>query len=377
MRSFGKTRQSGRFALPFPQERSMKLPLWRRRRREEELEEEIQAHLEMAKRDRMERGQTAEEAQEYARREFGNVGLVKEVTREMWGWTGLERLGQDLYHGARVLKKNPGFTLTAVITLALGIGANTAIFSIINAVLLRPPALNEPDRLARLYEGSFKNNSSRQSVSGPDFQDYKNQSRLFESLAAYANRSTNVTGADGPERVFLTAVSADYFKVLKVEPVLGRAFLPEEDKPGAPRVVVLSYGYWQRRFGADPNIMGKTLTLDGYDFTIIGVMPREAQLSSETQFWRLLGIDYAAERRGNHYLKVIGRLKPGVSWPQVRAEMDTLVERIAKADPQLNADWRLVVTPVMYAKVSERPIDYLCGDVYGDCFRKRTTTPFQ
>jgi putative ABC transport system permease protein len=325
----------------------MKLPLWRRQRREEELEEEIQAHLEMAKRDRMERGQTAEEAQEYARREFGNVGLVKEVTRETWGWTGLERLGQDLYHGARVLKKNPGFTLTAMITLALGIGANTAIFSIINAVLLRPPALNEPNRLARLYQGNYNNNSLRESVSGPNFQDCKNQSRLFESLAAYGNRSANVTGDDGPERVFLTAVSADYFKVLKVEPVLGRAFLPEEDKPGAPRVVVLSYGYWQRRFGADPNIVGKTLTLDGYNFTIIGVMPREAQLSSETQFWRLLGIDYAAENRGNQYLKVIGRLKPGVSWPQVQAEMDTLVESIAKAYPQLNAGWRLVVTPIM------------------------------
>jgi predicted permease len=325
----------------------MRLPLWRRQRHEDELEEEIKSHLRMAIRDRMERGESAEEAAMAARREFGNVGLVKEVTREMWGWTWLERLGQDLYYGARVLKKNPGFTLIAVITLALGIGANTAIFSIINAVLLRPLALNEPDRLARLYQGNYKNNPLRESVSGPNFQDCKNQSRLFESLAAYGNRSANVTGADGPERVFLTAVSADYFKVMKVEPVLGRAFLPEEDKPGAPRVVVLSYGYWHRRFGADPNIVGKTLNLEGYNFTIIGVMPREAQLSSETQFWRPLGIDYASENRGNQYLKVIGRLKPGVSWPQVQAEMDTLVESIAKAHPQLNAGWRLVVTPVM------------------------------
>jgi putative ABC transport system permease protein len=324
----------------------MRFPFWRRQRQDKELEEEIQAHLEMAKRDRMERGQTAEEAQAAARREFGNVGLIKEVTREMWGWTWLERLGQDLRYGARMLLKSPGFTLISILTLALGIGANTAIFSVIDAVLLRPLAFNEPDRLARLYQVSDKNTFSRQPVSGPNFQDCKNQSRMFESLAAYGNRIANITGADEPERVLLTAVSADYFKVMKVEPVLGRAFLPEEDKPGGPRVVILSYGFWQQRFGADPNIVGKTLTLDGYNFTIIGVMPREAQLSSNRQFWRPLGADYYATNRGNQFLNVIGRLKPGVSWPQVQTEMDSLVERFAKEDPWLGSGWCLVVRPI-------------------------------
>src|SRR5262245_32248923 len=178
----------------------MKFPLWRRRR-DEELEEEIRSHLEMATRDRIERGESEGEARASARREFGNVGLVKEVTREMWGWTWLERFGQDLRYGARMLIKSPGFTLIAIITLALGIGANTAIFSVVDAVLLRPLHFIEPDSLVQLFYENPGANSFRGTISRPNFEDCRHQSRLIESLAAYGNRSQNLTGSAEPERV--------------------------------------------------------------------------------------------------------------------------------------------------------------------------------
>src|SRR5499426_305746 len=326
----------------------MKFPLWRRRR-DEELEEEIRSHLEMATRDRIERGESEGEARESARREFGNVGLVKEVTREMWGWRWLEQLGQDLHYGARMLLKSPGFTLISIITLALGIGANTAIFSVVDAVLLRPLQFPEPDRLVQLFYENHGANSFWGTLSRPNFEDCKHQSRLIESLAAYGDRTQNLTGSGEPERVSLAAVSADFFKVLKVEPVLGRGFLPEEDKPDAPRVVVLSYGFWQRRFGADPQIVGKTITLDGYSYTIIGVMPREAQWPSNSQFWRLLSVEVAYSRmgRGAQFLKVIGRLKPGASWQQAQAEMDTISGGLAKQYPDTNTGWSMAVVPFM------------------------------
>jgi predicted permease len=319
----------------------LKFPLFRRRRRDEELEEEIQSHLDMARRDRMERGETAEDAAASARREFGNVGLVKEVTRDVWRWGWLERLGQDVHYGARMLRKNLGFTLIAVITLALGIGANTTLFSVINGVLLRPLAFNEPDRIARLFQWD-----GRQSVSTPNYLDLKNQTQLFEHLAAYGNRAGNLTGADEPERVSHAAVSADFFKVLGVEPILGRTFLPEEDKPGGPRVVVLGYGFWQQRYGADPDIMGKTLTLDDLSYTIIGVMPRESHYPNGANFWRPLGIDYAATGRGNQFLNVMGRLKPGVTWEQARAEMDTIAERLARDYPADNRGLSVPMVPL-------------------------------
>ncbi len=320
----------------------MNLPFWRRRRREEELEEELESHLRMAIRDRMERGQSAEEAELAARREFGNVGLVKEVTRDMWGWTWFEQFRQDLRCGMRMLLKSPGFTLFSILALALGIGANTVIFSVIDVALLRPIQLPEPDRLARLYQVIEDNWIS---FSAPDFEDCKNQNRIFESLAAYGVRSANLTGTGEPEHVSFAAVSADFFKALKVEPALGRGFLPEEDKPGGPQVVVLSYGFWRRRFGADPQIVGKTLTLDGNSFTIIGVMQREAQWPNDSQFWRLLNFDYSGMNRGSHFLEVIGRLKPGVSLGQAQEELAGISGKLARQYPETNSRWSMAVEP--------------------------------
>src|SRR5215510_1105320 len=190
----------------------MKLPGWRRRRREEELEEEIQGHLQMAIRDRMERGESAEEAESAARREFGNVGLIKETTRGMWGFGTLETIWQDLRYGARMLLKRPGFTVVAVITLALGIGANTAIFSVVNAVLLRPLPCEDPDRL--VYFMKVPQQGYPEGSSLPDFVDWREQGRSFERIAATTSRTFNLTGVGEAERLNGEAVTADFFPLL-------------------------------------------------------------------------------------------------------------------------------------------------------------------
>src|SRR5205085_9210609 len=203
----------------------MRLPKWRR---DEELDEEIRTHLDMAVRDRMERGESAEQARKAVLREFGNVGLVKEVTRDMWGWRSLEQLAQDLRYGGRMLVKQPGFTLIAVITLALGIGACTAIFSVVNGVLLNPLPFAEPDRLVMIYGKFLSYGSSNLSLSVPDFVDCRDRTSSFEQLAAYDDFSANLADTGGePERVEALAVTPDLFTVLKVTPLYGRAFLPE------------------------------------------------------------------------------------------------------------------------------------------------------
>src|SRR6266545_2808216 len=218
----------------------MRFLFWRRQRRDEELEEEIQAHLEMAKRDRMELGATAEEAQAAARREFGNIGLVKEVTREMWGWRWLEQLGQDLHYGVRMLMKKPGFTLTVVITLALGIGANTALFSVVNVVLLNPFPYPGHSRIHYVWQRLPKIGvQERYGTSGPEFTELA-QCKAFERVAAIsANLSRNLTGGQEPERITVARVSGNFFPILGVTPSLGRAIKAEDQGPKGERVLVI------------------------------------------------------------------------------------------------------------------------------------------
>src|SRR5215813_12897309 len=197
----------------------MKFPLWRRRRREEELEEEIQSHLRMAIRDRAEKGASAEEAELAARREFGNVGLVKETTRGMWGFRTLETFWQDLRYGTRMLSKQPGFTLMAILTLALGIGANTAIFSLVNGALLRPPVLGEPDRLLRIFKRSGGNY-----FSFPIYRDLAEGTPSFSMLAAHRTGHMILRRGDAMERVFGEFVTGNFFPALEVRAALGRTF---------------------------------------------------------------------------------------------------------------------------------------------------------
>jgi len=239
---------------------------------------------------------------------------------------------QDLRYGVRMLLKRPGFTFIAVLTLALGIGANTAIFSVINGVLLRPLPFAEADKLVRVYEKRLKLGRQRNAVSAPDFIDWRSQNRVFEDIAAYAPWSTNLTGGDEPMRLAGTVTSASLFSVLGVRPQLGRTFLAEEDQPNGDRVVILSHGLWQRRFGSDTGVVGRSIVLNGASFTVVGVMPAGFEFpSKETELWAPLGLDPSnQEGRGSHYLDVVARLKPGVTLQQAQANMETIAGELEK-----------------------------------------------
>jgi putative ABC transport system permease protein len=328
----------------------MKFPS--RRRRDKDLEEEIRSHLEMAIRDRMERGETAEQAKKAALREFGNVGLIKEVTREMWGWRSLEQLTQDLRYGARMLIKNPGFTAIAVLTLALGIGANTAIFSVVNELLLRPLPFADAGRLVMLWEvtpeGRHQNTTSR-----ANFRAWREQSTAFDGMAAFSDQRLNLTGDGEPEEVAVQLATPELFQVLGVEPLLGRT-LNEDDGRLRSAGVVLGYGIWQRRFGGDPQIVGKPITLNGMPFTVVGVMPDGFQwhirsrsgTGKPAEMWAVLVMP--AEGSGLHgrFLSVAGRLKPGVSREQAEAEIKAIESRIGHDEPQYSRGYGAEIIPL-------------------------------
>src|SRR4030095_11645323 len=225
---------------------------------------------------------------------------------------------QDLRYGIRMLLKNPAFTIVAVLALTLGIGADTAIFSVVNAVLLRPLPYDESERLVLLTERSPV--LEGMSISYPNFQDWRQPNNSFENIGVYRSSSYNLTGNGEPERLLAGQVSADLFAVLRVNAERGRVFTNDEDQPGATPVVVLSHGLWQRRFGADPNIIGETLTFDGRSFTVIGIMPASFLFPNQVEMWTPVGQlakDPGWENRGNHPgLYAMARLKPGMTVQQ-------------------------------------------------------------
>ncbi|MGA9770126.1 MAG: ABC transporter permease [Blastocatellia bacterium] len=249
----------------------------------------------------------------------------------------METLIKDLRYGVRMLLKRPAFTAIAIIALALGIGANTAIFSVVNAVLLRPLPYPEPDQLMVVKETNYPRGLADMNVSLPDFHDWRARNQVFDHLAAYQYESYNITGNDEPERVRGSMTSNDFFPVLKVNPIHGRTFSPEEEQFGKHRVVVLSYGLWARRFGADSNIIGQAITLNGNPFTVIGVMPKGFQYpDAEIALWTPLAFpaDDSNNTRGNHSLTAIARLKSNVTIEQARAEIVGLTSQLEQQYPE-------------------------------------------
>ena len=322
--------------------------LRRREQFDRELEEEMRFHLEMKTEENISSGMTPEEAHYSALRQFGNHTLLQEASKEMWGFMAIETLIQDFRYGARMLLKNPGFTVVAVLALALGIGANSAIFSVVNTVLLRPLPYQDPDGLVMVWEDDTKGGYPRNTPAAANYVDWRDQNQVFEGMAAIADQTFNLTGTGEPERISGKRVSANLFPLLGVEPQLGRAFLPEEDQPGGNRVAVLSHGLWQRRFGSDASITGKPLTLNGESFTVVGVMPPHFQFPSrEDELWVPIAFtSQEAANRGRHYLKVIARMKPGVTLQQAQTEMTAIAARLQQQYPDQNTDLGATITPL-------------------------------
>ena len=267
----------------------------------------------------------------------------------------MQPLWQDLRYGARMLLKRPGFTLIAVITLALGIGANTAIFSVVNGVLLRPLPFKEPDRLVMIRE-TWLPKFPEFSVSPGNFLDWKRQNTVFERLVAFRGASFNLIGAGDPEQVRAMRVTDGFFAMLGGQPQIGRDFLPEEDQPGRANVVLLSHGFWQRRFGGDPKILNRAITLSSQSYTVIGVMPATFQFG-ETDLWTPMAFTaQEAQNHGGHYVSAIGQLKPGVPVDQARAEMVVIAGRLAAQYPGANTGWSVMLMPLLeYVVRSIRP----------------------
>ena len=255
-------------------------------------------------------------------------------------------LKQDIRYGVRMLWKNKAFTAIAVVALALGIGANSAIFSVVNTVLLRPLPYRDPDRLVTVWEDNSKVGYPHDTPAPANYVDWRDQNQVFEGMAATADTSLNLTGAGEPERFDGKRVSANFFSLLGVDPQLGRGFLPEEDVAGANHVVVLSHGLWQRRFGSDPGIVGKSITLNGEAYTVIGVMPAGFQfLSEDVSMWVPIAFTpQQAAQRQSHYLKIVARLKPGVTLERAQSEMSTIAARLQQQYPDSNADLGATVT---------------------------------
>jgi predicted permease len=262
----------------------------------------------------------------------------------------MEAILKDIRYAIRGLRKRPGFTVVAVITLALGIGANTSIFSVVNAVILRPLRFTDPDRLAVVWEEASFAGFPTNTPAPANYFDWKKQNRSFEDMAATRSNSFNLTGDGDPERVAAYAVTANFFPILGVQPLFGRLFLDEEDRPGANNVVVLSYQLWQTRYGGANNIINREILLNGTKYTVVGVMPADFQyLENDVRLWVPLALsDKEQNNRGSHYLTVVGRLKLGVTMSQAQADMSTLMKNIAKDHPNETFEGKLgaVVTPI-------------------------------
>src|SRR5579872_5885819 len=262
--------------------------LFRREQFDHDMDDEMRVHLELREKEYTQNGFSPEEAHMAARKNFGNALAIREVSHDSWGWAWLEHLGQDLRFAFRMFATNPGFTAVAVLTLALGIGANTAIFSVVYGVLLRPLPYHDPARLVVLHETTPRVGTV--SVSFPDFLDWREQSRSFSELAAVGNVGFSLTGILQPESITGETVSSNFLSMMGIRPLLGRDFTGAEDKAGAAPVVLLNYTLWQSHFAGDANTLGRAITLDGRAFTVIGVLPQEFRSIDKTDVLEPIGV---------------------------------------------------------------------------------------
>jgi predicted permease len=309
--------------------------LFDRNRLDDDLDEELHSHLDMLVEENVRQGMSLKEALYAARRSFGGLQQTREAYRDQRGLPIVETLIQDVRYGFRMLRKNPVFTAGAVLTLALGIGANTAMFSVINAVLLRPLPYHEPERLVWMTESGDE--VANRWLSFPNFVDWRERNNVFESMSTIRGWSLTMTGVDQPMNLNARMIAADYFKVMGVVPLIGRSFTTSDDQPGANPVTILSYGFWQTQFAGDPEIVGKSITLDDRAYTVIGVMPQNFYHQGPPPIWLLIGPQNWNQRDVRVAGSVIARLKPGATIEQARSEMNAISQQLAREHPVANA----------------------------------------
>jgi putative ABC transport system permease protein len=312
-------------------------------------------HIERQIQENVERGMSPPEARRQAMLTFGNVALTKEDTRAVWVWVWLEQLSQDARYVFRTLRRNPGFAAVAILTLALGIGGNTAVFSVVDSLLLRPPPFDGAERLYWIYDVNDElglDVNDGVGVSPGNFVDWRDQSRSFDYMVAWRNWFFSVAGRDGAdlaaEQVRGVQVSPAFFEMLGVQPALGRTFSVEEEHEGQNRVVVLTDGFWRRRFGADPGVLGQTVLVDGQPYSVIGVLPSDFYfLWQDSALFMPMTIDAEFRTsRTTHSVVVLARLAPGVRRSEAQAALDRLTANLERAYPNTNAGWGAALRPV-------------------------------
>jgi len=320
--------------------------LFSRRRLYGDLSAEIEEHLEEKIDELIAGGMSREEAAQAARREFGNVTLLEERSREVWQWPSIESFFADIRFALRMLRKSPGFTGVAVLTLALGIGANTAIFSIVNAVLLRPLPFKDPSRLVMIWEGFPSLGFPKTGASVPDLTMYEREQKSFQSIGGFQNKDFDLSGGGEPERITGARLSASVFPMLGIQPLLGRTYTQQEDKPGT-NVVVLSYGLWQQRYAGNHGIIGNTIMLDRVPYTVVAVMgksfqfpmpgpqehPQENNKPAEVWVPMAFTMQELQNQNGDYTYAMLARLKPGVTIQQAQAEANLLGRQIERQYP--------------------------------------------
>jgi len=322
--------------------------LFRRRRLDSELAQEIAAHIEEKADELAEAGMSREKALLAARARFGNSTAVLEQSREVWSFAAVESLLRDLRISARGLRRTPLFTAVAVATLALGIGADAAIFSLMDAVLLRPLPFPQADRIVVLWErppktvktASLGSRNQQNPASPANFLDWRDRTRSFDRMAAISVFPMGLSGFGEPREVDALQVSASFFRILGVRPLLGRAFDMSEDVPHGPRVVVLGFGLWQRQFGGDRTVIGRTVRLHDEPYTILGVMPERSDLPfAHADLFVPIQIARGMDSDEGRYLNVIAKLKPGVSMARAQADLSAVARQISVERPYVSRDW--------------------------------------
>ena len=336
---------------------------WQFKKRDADLERELQSDLELEEEEQRERGISGEQARYASLRAFGNPTLIREQTLAIWSWNWLESLARDLRFSLRTLRRTPGFTVTAILVMALGIGANVALFTVVRGVLLKPLPFPDPDRLVMLYEAGLHGDDTAgpNIVSGGMYAEWKKQNRSYSSLGLAQDIRVGLSGSGGQmsEKLNSALFSWDMLRTLGVQPALGRDFTQADDNPGANGTVLLSWGLWKRRFGGDAAVLNQTITLDAQPFTVIGVMPAWFDFpDSSTQLWTPVYQEKPEDTMtsySNHMFRVVGRLKPGVSESQGKADLSIISQRIH--NEHLN-------DPFVFQSAASRPLlEHIVGEI--------------